>query len=60
MKAEVIFVAEKEDFITISVPFLEEKSRMFLPCLEENGENFERCMVESIGQLYSKTVSIVI
>lgn len=54
----VIFIAKKENFLNFSVPFPEEKSRALVLYLEENGESLERCMVESIEQLYRKTVPV--
>lgn len=57
---EVIFIAKRENYLTISVPFPDEKSQVLTLYLEESGENLERCMVESVEQLYRKTVPIAI
>lgn len=53
-------IAKKENFLNFSVPFPEEKSRALALYLDEIGENLERCMVESIEQLYRKTVPAAI
>lgn len=57
---EVIFIAKRENYLTISVPFPDEKSQALTLYLEQNGEDLERCMVDSVEQLYRKTVPVAI
>lgn len=46
--------------MNLSLPFPDEKSQALTHFLEESGEDLERCMVESVEQLYRKTVPIAI
>ena len=59
-KAEVIFIAKKENILSLALPFPDEKSQALTHFLEENGEDLECCMVESVEQLYRKTVPVAI
>ena len=59
-KAEVIFIAKKENMLSLALPFPDEKSQALTHFLEENGEDLECCMVESVEQLYRKTVPVAI
>ena len=59
-KDEVETIAKRENILTLSLPFPDEKIQALTHFLEENGENLERCMVESVEQLYRKTVPIAI
>lgn len=56
----MIFIAKRENYLTISVPFPDEKSQALTLYLEQNGEDLERCMVDSVEQLYRKTVPVAI
>ena len=59
-KAEVIFIAKKENILSLALPFPDEKSQALTHFLEENGEDLECCMVESVEQLYRKSVPVAI
>ncbi len=59
-KVEVIFIAKRENYLTISMPFPDEKSQALTIYLEQNGESLEGCLVESVEQLYRKSVPIAI
>jgi hypothetical protein len=56
----VIFIAKKENILSLALPFPDEKSQALTHFLEENGEDLECCMVESVEQLYRKTVPVAI
>lgn len=59
-KGEVVFIAKRENILNLSLPFPDEKIQALTHFLEENGEDLERCMVESVEQLYRKTVPATI
>lgn len=59
-KDEVNTIAKRENILTLSLPFPDEKIQALTHFLEENGEDLERCMVESVEQLYRKTVPVAI
>ena len=54
------FIAKRENILNLALPFSDEKSQALTLYLEQNGEDLERCMVESVEQLYRKTVPIAI
>ncbi len=56
----MIFIAKKENILSLALPFPDEKSQALTHFLEENGEDLECCMVESVEQLYRKTVPVAI
>ena len=60
LRGEVNFIAKRENILNLALPFPDEKSQALTHFLEENGEDLECCMVESVEQLYRKTVPVAI
>ncbi len=57
---EVNFIAKRENILNLALPFPDEKSQALTHFLEENREDLGCCMVESVEQLYRKTVPAAI